>query len=424
MSALPADEHVRLAEQLSRDRRFDEAKQHLLAALAVDSNHAGAMIGLGALLGRVGMLSDARVVLMEALERHPNEPRAHRELVVVCAALGDQDAADEHSRREYTLRPMSVIPCIGEGPPLRLLLIAAGDAINTRTARLRDPRLFETTVVAAEFLPSDVDLPPHDVVFNAIGDADRSEAALAAAERVIARSDRPVINPPSIVRRSGRVENALRLGALPGVVTARTLRVARSGADGKALAQELGLPLLLRVPGRHTGELFERIDDVTTFDAVLADLPGDEVLAMSFLDARDALGRYRKYRMMIVDGLLYPLHAAVGARWKLHFFSGTHGDAEREIDRAFLSDPAAAIGEPAMAALRAIAELLGLDYGGIDFAIDAAGRVLVFEANAMMVIPEADPDPRFAYRTVALDTVALAGMQMIVKRAVDAARRA
>jgi Flp pilus assembly protein TadD len=72
MSALPADEHVRLAEQLSRDRRFDEAKQHLLAALAVDSNHAGAMIGLGALLGRVGMLSDARVVLMEALERHPN----------------------------------------------------------------------------------------------------------------------------------------------------------------------------------------------------------------------------------------------------------------------------------------------------------------------------------------------------------------
>ena len=51
-----------------------------------------------------------------------------------------------------------------------------------------------------------------------------------------------------------------------------------------------------------------------------------------------------------------------------------------------------------MAALAAIAARLGLDYAGADFAVNGDGEVLLFEANATMVINPPDPDPRWDYR--------------------------
>jgi len=411
-----ADDLVRQAKQDANERRIDDAKNAYLAALQAQPDHAEAMTGLGALLASIGMNADARVVLEETVRRHPAHADAHRVLVNVCSSLGDKEAADAHSTREFELRPIHIIPYAGEGRPIRLLLIGAGAGINTRTARFRDRRLFETITVAAEFI-GETPLPDHDVVFNAIGDAERAPAAIDAAERLVARTTRPVLNHPRHIRATQRDRNARRLAAIPGVRAARTLRIPRARAADPALAEELGLPFLLRVPGHHTGEFFERIDDLAQVEAVLSALPGDELLAMSFLDTRDARGRYHKYRMMIVDGALYPLHAAVGANWKLHFFSGTHGEDERALDAAFLADPRAAIGSRAMSALHRIGEELQLDYGGIDFGIDRDGNVMVFEANATMTVPEADPDPRFAYRTPYLDTVAVAVMRMFVTRA-------
>jgi glutathione synthase/RimK-type ligase-like ATP-grasp enzyme len=404
------------AKRLAAERRIEEAKSAYIVALRHDPGNVDAMTGLGALLATIGMIAEARVVLEETLRLHPTQADAHRFLVVVFAALGDQAAADVHSKQEFALRPIHVVPFAGTGNPVRLLIVVAAAGINTRTARFCDRRLFETITVAAEFIGDAAPIPAHDVVFNAIGEAEGT-AAIAAAQRFIARTDRRILNRPATIRATSRVENAARLGALPGVVTARTLRVARSRAVDPALARELGLPFLLRVPGHHTGEYFERVDDPAQLDAALAHLPGEELLAMSFLDARDAEGRYRKFRVMIVDGKLYPLHAAVGTTWKLHFFSGTHGEQERTLDEAFLADPQAVIGARAMSALHAIAGVLKLDYGGIDFAVDAAGNVLVFEANATMTVPEADLDPRFAYRTKALDAVADAVMRMFITSA-------
>jgi glutathione synthase/RimK-type ligase-like ATP-grasp enzyme len=70
------------------------------------------------------------------------------------------------------------------------------------------------------------------------------------------------------------------------------------------------------------------------------------------------------------------------------------------------------LGESAVSALEAVAALLGVDYGGIDFALRPDGRVLVFEANATMVIVPPDADPIWDYRREA------------IARAIDAARAA
>jgi len=67
--------------------------------------------------------------------------------------------------------------------------------------------------------------------------------------------------------------------------------------------------------------------------------------------------------------------------------------------------------------LQAIVDALGLDYAGIDFGLDAAGNVLVFEANATMLIPPAGSDPRFAYRVPAVERLVRATQAMFYARA-------
>ena len=61
--------------------------------------------------------------------------------------------------------------------------------------------------------------------------------------------------------------------------------------------------------------------------------------------------------------------------------------------------------------------VLGLDYGGIDFALAPDGSVLMFEANATMVVFPPNPDPIWDYRRGAIDLVLKAATRMLLRRA-------
>ena len=56
----------------------------------------------------------------------------------------------------------------------------------------------------------------------------------------------------------------------------------------------------------------------------------------------------------------------------------------QEQEKRFLNDPESCIGPNALCALEQIQKLIGLDYFGIDFALDVSGDLIVFEANAAM----------------------------------------
>ncbi len=49
--------------------------------------------------------------------------------------------------------------------------------------------------------------------------------------------------------------------------------------------------------------------------------------------------------------------------------------------------------------------MLDLDYGGIDFAVNAQGDILFFEANATMVMVPLAADEKWDYRRPAFDDV-------------------
>jgi glutathione synthase/RimK-type ligase-like ATP-grasp enzyme len=77
---------------------------------------------------------------------------------------------------------------------------------------------------------------------------------------------------------------------------------------------------------------------------------------------------------------------------------------------------ASVLGAKAMTALREIQKRLGLDYAGIDFGLNANGEILLFEANAAMVVNPPEPDDKWAYRRAAIERIYAAVRTMLLAR--------
>jgi hypothetical protein len=384
---------VNLANLLLRANRYQEAREHYERALAVDPDHAPAHQGLGAVL----------------------------------ADLGDREGARAHFREGFRSHAVSTLPYRGDKPPIRLLQLVSSGGGNIPSGLFLDDTRFLISVVVADHLDPSTPLPPHQIIFNAIGDADLCEPALESATRIVAGAKVAVINDPRAVMKTGRIDNAIRLRGIAGVRTARTIAMARdilAGGAGALAAQGFSFPLLLRSPGYHTGRNFVLVEAAVDLTAAAAELPGDELLAIEYLDARGHDGRARKFRVMMIDGRLHPLHLAISRNWKVHYFTSDMADepGHREEEARFLLDMPAVLGASAMRALAGIQTALGLDYAGIDFGLSDDGDLLLFEANATMVIAKPNDDARWAYRRDAIDRVLEAVVAMLTQRSQPACR--
>jgi aromatic-L-amino-acid/L-tryptophan decarboxylase len=438
--------------------RAADARNAYLEVLSRDPSHRAALNRLGTLLHETGYRTAARTAFAEAVAKHPGDPishinlanslreggslaearehyetalrlqpdlaGAHQGLACVMEECGDPSGAAEHRQMEFENRPVVTLPYRGERPPVPLLLLAGSSDGNIPMRHLLDDRLFQTVLVFVEFCKPDTPLPPHSLVFNAIGDADRAGGALAAAESVLALTKTPVINAPAAVAATGRSDNAQRLRGIPGVITPRTItlpRVLLESPDAATTLRRHGFefPLLIRTPGYHTGLHFLRIETLEQLPAALAELPGEDLTVLSYLDARGSDGKARKYRAMMIDGKLYPLHVAISSHWKIHYFTAEMADSSehRAEDAAFLENMPGVLGARAMAALGEIQSRLGLDYAGIDFGLSADRDILLFEANATMVVNPPEPDPKWAYRKPAVERIFAAIQRMLMTRA-------
>jgi hypothetical protein len=153
-------------------------------------------------------------------------------------------------------------------------------------------------------------------------------------------------------------------------------------------------------------------------------LPGDELLVIEYLDARGSDGSARKYRVMMIGGKIYPLHLAISRNWKVHYFTSDMADKpdHRAEEARFLEDMPGVLGKAAMSALERIRDALGLDYAGVDFGLAPNGDLLLFEANATMVLAVPDSDARWAYRRIAINRIIDAVIAMILRKSTASPR--
>ncbi|WP_428484367.1 tetratricopeptide repeat protein [Rhodopila sp.] len=373
-----------------------------------------AHVGLADLLLEDGDIDTARVHYQAALDVDPDFPEAHQGLARILTNLGDP-AADTHWQKGFAGHAIVMPRYRGSGAGVPLLLLVSARGGNMPTRQWIDDTVFAVTAVYADFHDPARPLPPHALVVNAIGDADLCGLALERAEVLLAGRTAPVINPPACIRATGRAANAGRLGSVPGVVTPVVTSMSRSATR---TANGLCFPLLLRAPGFHTGQHFVPVATRDELAQAADAMPGDTLLAIEYLDARGHDRLARKYRVMLIDGVCYPLHLAISADWKVHYFTAAMANnaAHRREEQRFLDDMAGVLGERVMAALAEVAVQLGLDYAGVDFALAPNGSLLLFEANATMVILPPDPDPMWDYRRPAIAAARQAAGRMLMQR--------
>ncbi len=348
-----------------------------------------------------------------ALEIDPFELQAHLGLALGYQRLGDDDASERHRRDAIKLAPVRTIPYRGTGQPIRVLALLATANANIDLEPLLSNEVCAITLAHVDAMPAAAELPRHDILFNAIGDADAAEKALAIAKIIASRSDAPLVNHPAAVADTRRDRNAARLRALPGLRVPRIARIARerlqAGQRSLALAAAgIAYPFLLRTPGFHNGRFLALVEDPRNIDAALGALPGEELYAIEYIDTRDKRGYYCKYRLLFIGDQIVPVHAALSTTWKVHYEAADLASSElgRALDRDFRRHPRERIGERAYVALEALRRELGLQYAGVDFSLDEEGTPVLFEANATMLPGKASERARKA--TLALIRALLA----------------
>jgi hypothetical protein len=444
-----------IAEALERARaqvrraEDESAKQAYLDVLRADPTNFFALNELGTLALAGGFRSAARTAYLQAVRHHPSnkvarvnlanvlreendlagaklhyeaalaiDPELHEAHEGMAWALREQnlDGADQHLHRAFSGRALITKPYRGTGIGVPLLMLVSARGGNIPAQAWIDDRRFTINAIYMEFYDPELPLPPHALVMNAVGDADLCDRALARAEDLLVRSAAPVINRPLRVRATRRTEMARRLAAISGLIAPR---VEASSRTAILTAEGLVFPLLLRSPGFHTGRHFVYVANRNELAEALATLPGEELLVIQYLDARGADGMSRKYRVLFIDGVAYPLHLAISSDWKVHYFTAdmARHASLREEEQFFLNDMPAVLGERGMTALRQVCATLGLEYAGIDFALAPDGSVLLFEANATMALFPPAPDPKWDYRRPAINAAMQAGTQMLLKYA-------
>ena len=408
---------VNLGTGLVSTDHLEAAKTAFHAALALDPQHPGALLNLAHVALSQQENEEAACLFEQVLKVSPDLLDAHRGLATSASRLGQENRAEVHRQLGYGPEPEIFLPGHGSALPTLLILASAADG-NIPWQPLLDRQRHHTRILALEFFPENVPLPPHDLLFNAVGDADRCPDALTRALQRWPQcaSQIPARNDPQRVQATARTRLVQLSTGIPHLRNARTVEFRRSPRDASCresahrlehwlLDQGYHFPLLLRAPGFHGGQYFERAERADDLPVLLERLPGSSLLVLECLPTQGQDEIYRKFRIMTLGGNLYPIHLALSSQWKVHYFSAemTTRPDFREEEQAFLEDYRAFLGSSAVSALEALQLRLRLDYGGMDFTLDHGGNVLLFEANATMVLHPPPEDRIWDYRRPAFE---------------------
>ncbi len=401
----------------------------------VDSDGAAAApLGLAA-LARLAMpgtdLMPLGQRLLQRAQRDPDNADALMDLSVLLLLRGNRDESLAVQREALAVSRLHRRTT--EGPPaLRLLaLMSCGDLMaNTPLELMLESSDIELTMLYLlpdEAAPSA--LPPCDLVFIAIGESRHNQPLLARLHDATADgrlAGVPVVNAAARIAALSRDRASELLHDAPGVCMPPTRGVdrallARLAAGLLQPAEAVGhWPLVIRPIDSHAGRGLQRIESPQAMREYLRSCPLTEQFYLSpFVDYRSADGLYRKYRIVLIDGVPLLCHLAVSSHWMIHYLNAgmaehaARRDEEARAMASFDDDFAQRHG----ATLRSIAARLALDYVGLDCAELADGRLLVFEADTAMVVHAMDPPDRFGYKQPAMQRVFASFRQLLLARA-------
>jgi Tfp pilus assembly protein PilF len=405
-------------------RRGGEAAKSFQQVLALTADSPSGWHNLGIAHFNLDQLDQAEAACRRALALDPAFLEAYLLLAQTLERAHRPDEAQAVRTQWACRQGVLVKPCLGGTPEARILLIGGAGLCNVPTDYLLDRRRFEITVVHVlppsepeeDFAATLARTPPFDVAFNAVGDADRGSPFLERVANLCRRVTCPILNPPGRIPPTRRDHLPVLLNNIDGLVIPAVTRVAREEARHPG-----GRPLLVRPVGSHGGLDLERVEDEAQLQAHIAKVPSDAYYLTDFWDYRSPDGAFRKYRLVFIGGEVFPYHLAIANDWLVHYWRAAMTEPFKREEEAFLADWRSAFPGRLGAAVETIAARLDLDYGGIDCSITRDGRLLLFEANATMLVHLADSPEEFAYKHRYVPRIVEAMSGLVARRIAGAA---
>ena len=268
-------------------------------------------------------------------------------------------------------------------------------------------------------------LPEHDVLYVAIGESDQNQALLAQLEQRLSHWHRPVINRACRIAQLSRDASYAQLTGLPGISMPPTVRLSRAALSyvlnpaqnnsagntgqeqdstpAQRLAHHLNgasFPVIIRPIDSHAGKELCKIEHAEELTAYLAESAEAAFFVSPFIDYRSKDGQFRKYRIILIDGIAFACHMAVSARWMVHYLNADMLDnpANREEEACFMQHFDTDFAVRHATALASINTSLGLEYVGIDCAETPDGQLLIFEVDSNMIVHNMDSPAKFPYK--------------------------
>jgi hypothetical protein len=377
-----------------------------------------------------GDLEGLRQALLARAQQDPADTNAAMDLSMVLLLLGQRDTALALQRHAVQTQPLYHMPAGTQPASLRLLaLVSCGDFLaNTPLEFLiADSDVSLDILYVGEGVPAPAALPDHDAVIVAVGESAANRALLQALAEPLTAWHKPVVNRPEHVLNTSRDGLSAALRGAGGIVVpdvARTDRaalaaIAAGTTTPAGILPGVDYPVLVRPVDSHAGAGLAKIEHRGDLADYLSASEADEFYLSRFVEYRSADGRYRKYRVVLVDGQPYLGHLGISPRWMVHYLNADMAEnAENraeEAEQMRLFD--SGFGGRHAAAFEEIHRRVGLDYLVMDCAETPDGRLLVFEGDTCGIIHAMDPEDLFPYKPATMRRIFSAFQDMLRRKA-------
>jgi hypothetical protein len=410
-----------LVQALTATRQYIIAKALLQELLGEQPGNAELHHQLGKVHYELEDVPAAVECFEKAIALNPRDSDSLYWIGGIRQRLGDNEAAQTAYAEAAAIQPLIRRPAVKSPADFRVLALYAPFGGNTPTEYLFKHADYDTDTLAvfenkaydAETFKQGV-----DVVVNLISDVDQAGAMLPQAADLVERLGKPTINDPRKILRTTRDMVAELLVDIQGC---RVPKIRRQQAGTELSVEDIrqsfpsAASILARPVGTHGGDDFDKIDTIADLTAYLANPAETDRYFIEYADYRSTDGFFRKYRFIFIEDKVLPYHLAIADDWKVHHVNTDMANQVwmQQEEAAFLNEPTRVFNERHYQALREIQQRIGLEYCGIDCALDTNGDLLVFEVNASMLVH--DDNAEFSYKDPAVRHIKAAFDAMLAK---------
>ena len=391
-------------------------------------NHA--LIGLSQIMRRAFQGDDLTTLIQELtarIQHNGSDAAAMLDLATVWHIRGHSELASQLQWQALQLRQHYTLISSPERPTLKLLAIMGpGDIMSNMPVEF----LIDNDVnhdIALELLYLDnglsapKELPEHDVAIVAVCESEKNQWLLAQLRNVMQHWPRPYINSPAAIARLHRESQRELLANIPGILVSEAERMHREDLESLlnfAESPSHFFPVIARPIGSHAGIGLKKLNQPGDVLDYLQSSTDEEFYVAPFIDYRSADGKYRKFRVVMIDGQAMAAHMAVSERWMVHYLNADMLDnAQHRAEEAeFMLKFDQEFAVRHRLALANIDRAVKLDYYSIDCAEMRSGELVVFEVDSGAVVHSMDPVEKFPYKPPQMRKVFSAFRNMISRR--------